>query len=69
MIGGIFLPILAAVVLVILFDRAFCWLFDAGLGILGGTVNARDDNVTARARIHVYLRQARPKIVSVLFVT
>jgi hypothetical protein len=39
------------------------------LGILGGTVNARDDNVTARARIHVYLRQARPKIVSVLFVT
>jgi hypothetical protein len=36
---------------------------------LGGTVNARDDNVIARARIHVYLRQARPKIVSVLFVT
>jgi hypothetical protein len=47
----------------------FAGFLDAGLGILGGTVNARDDNVIARARIHVYLRQARPKIVSVLFVT
>jgi hypothetical protein len=43
---------------------AICTLDWASLEL--GTVDARrDDNVTARARIHVYLRQARPKIASV----
>jgi hypothetical protein len=32
MIGGVFLPTLAAVALVILFDIAFCWLFARWIG-------------------------------------
>jgi hypothetical protein len=32
MIGGVFLPTLAAVALIILFDIAFCWLFGRWIG-------------------------------------